>query len=69
MDEHPHAGFLRADDFQDSGKALSEIKILGNKGERILPYPEEPVPERYAMFNVVGLSLRVQGPVSVKHGR
>jgi hypothetical protein len=41
---------------------LSEIKIPGDRGERILRYPEQPIPERYTPFNVVGLPLRVQGP-------
>ncbi|MCQ5373722.1 MAG: hypothetical protein NO515_01665 [Candidatus Methanomethylicia archaeon] len=62
IDEHPHAEFLGADDFENSGEILSEIKIPGDIGERILRYPEEPIPERYAMFNFVGLPLRVQGP-------
>ena len=61
IDEHPHAEFLGADDFENSGEVLSEIRIPSNRGERILRYPEEPVPERYVMFNVVGLPLRVQG--------
>jgi hypothetical protein len=42
MDEHPRAGFLRADDFEDLSEIFSEIKILGNKEEWILRYPEEP---------------------------
>jgi hypothetical protein len=62
IDGYPHAEFLGADDFENSGEVLSEIKIPGDKGERILRYPEEPIPERYARFNVVGLPLRVQGP-------
>jgi len=62
IDEYPHAEFLEADDFENSGEVLSEIKIPGDKGERILRYPEESIPERYAQFNVVGLPLRVQGP-------
>jgi hypothetical protein len=31
MDEHPRAGFLRADDSEDLSEIFSEIKILGNK--------------------------------------
>jgi hypothetical protein len=62
IDEYPHAEFLGADDFENSGEVLSEIKIPGDRGERILRYLEEPIPERYAPFNVVGLPLRVQGP-------
>ena len=61
IDGHPHAEFLGADDFEKSGEILSEIKVPGAKGERMLKYPEDPIPERYAMFNIVGLPLRVKG--------
>ena len=60
IDDHPHAEFLGADDFEQSGEVLSEIKVPGDVGERICRYPDESIPERYAMFNVVGLPLRVQ---------
>jgi hypothetical protein len=60
IDEHVEAEFFGADDFEKSGEILSEIKLPGNKGERICRYPDEPIPERYAMFNVVGLPVRVQ---------
>ena len=56
----PHAEFLGADDFDRSGEVLSEIKIPGHRGERICRYPNEPIPERYNMFNVVGLPVRVR---------
>jgi len=62
IDGHPHAEFLGADDFESSGEVLTEIKVPGKKGERTCKYPNEPVPERYAAFNVVGLPLRVKGP-------
>ena len=61
IDGHPHAEFLGADDFEQSGEVLSEIKVPGDVGERICRYLDEPIPERYAMFNVEGLPLRVQG--------
>lgn len=61
IDEHPHAEFLGADDFEKTGDVLSEIKIKGNVGERICRYPDEPIPERYSMFNIEGLPIRVQG--------
>jgi len=60
IDEHPHAEFLGADDFKSSGEVLSEIKIPGQIGERICRYPRESVPERYAMFSLVGLPRRVK---------
>jgi hypothetical protein len=59
IDDYPHAEFLSADDFEKSGEVLSEIKVRGHRGERMCRYPDEPVPERYAMFNVVGLPVRV----------
>jgi len=62
IDDHPHAEFLGVDDFENSGEVLSEIKVPGDVGERICRYPDEPIPERYAMFNVEGLPIRVQGP-------
>ena len=60
IDDHPHAEFLGADDFEQSGEVLSEIKVPGDVGERICKYPDEPIPERYSMFHVEGLPLRVQ---------
>lgn len=62
IDDYPHAEFLGSDDFEKSGEVLSEIKVPGNRGERICRYPSEPIPERYAMFNVEGLPIRVKGP-------
>ena len=62
IDGHPEAEFFGGDDFGKSGEILSEIRIPGDTGERICRYPNEPIPERYAMFNVEGLPLRVQGP-------
>lgn len=61
IDGNPDAEFVGADDFEKSGEVLSEIKVPGNVGERICRYPEEPIPERYSMFNVEGLPLRVKG--------
>jgi hypothetical protein len=62
IDGHPHAEFLGADDFEQSGDVLAEIRIPGATGERMCRYPEEPVPERYAGLPVVGLPTRVSGP-------
>lgn len=62
IDDHPHAEFLGVDDFESSGEVLSEIKVPGDVGERICRYPDEPIPERYMMFRVEGLPVRIQGP-------
>ena len=59
IDSKVYTEFLGADDFEVSGEILSEVKVPGNVGERICRYPEEAVPERYNMFNVEGLPLRV----------
>lgn len=59
IDEHPHAEFLGADDFNKTGEVLSEIKVPGDTGERICRYPDEPIPGRYTMFNTMGLPVRV----------
>jgi len=61
IDGKVYTEFLSADDFEVSGEILSEVKVPGNVGERICRYPEEAVPERYNMFNVEGLPLRVKG--------
>ena len=50
--------FVGADDFEKTGEVLSVIKI----GGRECRYPDESIPERYIMFNVVGLPCRVTGP-------
>ena len=60
IDDHPHAEFFGADDFEKSGEVLSVIKVSRKVGERICKYPDEPIPERYTMFDIVGLPLRVQ---------
>jgi hypothetical protein len=61
IDDHPHAEFVGADDFDHSGDVLSEIKVPGDPGERICRYREEPVPERYAGLPVIGLPTRITG--------
>lgn len=62
IDDHPHAEFLGADDFDRSGEVLAEIKVPGNAGERICRYSDEPIPERYSGLPACGLSTRVNGP-------
>jgi len=61
IDGHPHAEFVGADDFEKTGEVLSEIKVPGDIGERICRYPEQPVPERYVMFNITGMPTRIKG--------
>jgi hypothetical protein len=62
IDGYPHAQFLGTDDFERSGEVLSEIKIAGSDGERICRYPDDVVPERYSMFRVEGLPIRIRDP-------
>jgi hypothetical protein len=62
INNHPHAEFIGADDFDVSGELLSEIKVPGARGERICRYPDEPIPARYAMFKIEGMPNRIQGP-------
>jgi hypothetical protein len=62
IDGHPHAEFVGADDFDRSGEVLSEIKLPGDRGERLCRYLSEPVPERYAALPLVGLPTRISGP-------
>lgn len=62
IDNQPQAEFFGTDDFDKTGEILSEIRIQRDGGKvTSCEYPEEPIPERYSMFNVVGLSTRVQG--------
>ena len=62
IDNYPQAEFVGADDFDTTGEVLSEIKVPGDGGDRICRYLDEPIPERYTMFNTVGLPLRIQAP-------
>jgi hypothetical protein len=55
----PQVEFFGADDFDYSGDILWEVKILGQTGERICRYPIDPIPERYNIFNIVGLPNRI----------
>jgi len=59
IEERPQAEFLGADDHASSGDVLAELKVPGEKAQRICRYPEEAVPERYSGFPVVGLPTRV----------
>ncbi|MEW6659302.1 MAG: hypothetical protein AB1424_11635 [Thermodesulfobacteriota bacterium] len=40
---------------------IAGIKVPGRIGERIFKNPNEPIPERYTIFNVEGLKLLVKG--------
>jgi hypothetical protein len=62
IDGYPHAQFLGTDDFERTREALYEIKIAASDGERICRYPDDVVPERYSMFRVEGLPIRIRDP-------
>jgi hypothetical protein len=62
IDGHPQVEFVGADDFDRSGDVLAELKVPGERGERICRYPDEAVPERYAALPIVGLPTRLTGP-------
>ena len=58
---YPFAEFLAADDFKNSGDLLSEIKLRKGDQRLMCRYPDDPVPPRYAMFNVQGMPTRISG--------
>lgn len=60
IDNKPCAEFVGADDFEQTGEVLSEIRVPGNNGWRICRYPDEVVPDYYSKFHTEGLSVRVQ---------
>lgn len=62
IDGQAQCEFLVADDFDRSGDVLAELKVPGDRGERICRYPDEAVPERYSALPVLGLPTRVSGP-------
>jgi len=62
IDNYPQAEFVGADDFDTSGEVLSEIIVPSDGSSRICRYPDEPIPERYTMFNTVGLPVRIRAP-------
>ena len=62
IDKHPHAEFVGADDYSNSGDLLCEVKIREAKGEHLCRYPDEAVPERFSGLPIVGLPTRVSGP-------
>ena len=62
IDNYPQAEFVGADDFNTSGEVLSEIIVPSDGSSRICRYPDEPIPERYTMFNTVGLPVRILAP-------
>jgi len=57
IDDYPHAEFVGTDDFNESGEVLSEIKV--DNGKHMCVYPDEPIPERYTLFNVIGMPIRI----------
>lgn len=63
VDQHPHAEFLAADDFNISGELLSEIRFYDEENDsmRMCRYADDAVPERYSIFKVDSLKRRVAG--------
>lgn len=53
IDNNPSAEFTGADDFTISGDVISVLRVASEDGpgERNVRYPDEPVPERYQLFN------------------
>jgi len=60
IDDNLYAEFVGADDFEKTGEVLSEIRIRHNNGKKMCRYPDDPIPERYTMFRVEGLSNRIK---------
>lgn len=58
---YPFAEFVGTDNFEYTGEVISEIKLKHNKTRLMCCYPKDPVPPRYAMFNVQGIPTRVSG--------
>jgi hypothetical protein len=59
IDGYPQTEFFGADDFEASGEVLSEIRVHRDVGEVLCRYPDDAIPERYSVFNTVGLPARV----------
>lgn len=59
IDGYPQAEFFSADDFEASGDVLSEIKVHSGKAEIMCRYLDAAIPERYTVFNTIGLPTRV----------
>jgi hypothetical protein len=59
LNKEPQAEFLEADDFATSRELLTEIRLPGEKNLRMCRFPDEPIPEQYSRFRVVGLPTRV----------
>lgn len=58
---YPFAEFIATDDYEKSGDLMSEIKLRKGDNRLMCRYPDDPVPPRYAMFNVQGLPTRITG--------
>ena len=59
VDGNPQAEFVGTDDFDKSGEVLSEIKLPSKGATRMCRYPDEVIPQRYILFNVVGMPTRI----------
>jgi hypothetical protein len=60
IDGNPQAEFVGTDDFNKSGEVLSEIKLPSKGSTRMCRYPDDVIPERYILFNVVGMPTRIK---------
>ncbi len=61
IDDKLCAEFVGADDFEKTGEVLSEIRVRHNNQTKMCTYADDPIPERYTMFRVEGLSNRIKG--------
>lgn len=61
VDEVVYAEFFGADDAEATGDVLSELTTQKGLEEVICRYPDDIIPGRFRMFNVVGLPTRVKG--------
>ncbi len=63
IDDHPHAEFLAADDFDITGEVLSEIRFYDEERDslRMSKYAVDAVPQRYSIFKFDSLKRRVAG--------
>ncbi len=60
IDGYPEAEFVGTDDFDKSGEVLSEIKLPSEGSTKMCRYPDDVIPERYRLFNAVGMPNRIK---------
>jgi hypothetical protein len=62
VDWRLYVEFVGADDYPTTGEVLSEVRLGEDTQEHMCRYGEEAVPQRYMMFDCVGLRNRISGP-------